>query len=131
MERSGSQNKMKNAMKIMPSKRRSCYKWNTFQLGKLICCFCEEEDEDSNLRAAGTLHASDGKINSSHLQRLTKEWKSMAASLEVSDLLVRLSGGDLASNEVYYNDHCYFRFRNRYNRKIKHNQDIHEKTLKH
>ena len=44
-----------------PSKRRSCYKWNTFQLGKLICCFCEEEDEDSNLHAAGTLHASDGK----------------------------------------------------------------------
>ena len=47
----------------------------------------------------------------------------MAALLEDSDLLVRLSGGDLASNEVYYHDHCYFRFSNRYNRKIKHNQD--------
>ena len=53
----------------------------------------------------------------------------MAALLEDSDLLVRLPGGDLASNEVYYHDHCYFRFRNRYNRKIKHNQkDIHEKN---
>ena len=88
-----------------PSKRRSCYKSNTFQLGKLICCFCLEEDEDSNLCAAGTLHASDGKINSSHVQRLTEEWKNMAALLEDSDLLVRLSGGDLASNKVYYHDH--------------------------
>ena len=52
----------------------------------------------------------------------------MAAVLKDSDLLVRLSDGDLASNEAYYHDHSYFRFRNRYNRKIKHNQDVHEKN---
>ena len=71
-----------------PSQRRRCYKWNTFQLGKLICCFCEEEDEDWNLLAAGTSHASDGKITSFRLQRLTKEWKRMDALLKDSDLLV-------------------------------------------
>ena len=106
-----------------PSKRRSYYKSSTFQLGKRICCFCEEEDQDTNLRAAGTLHASDGKLNLSHVERFTKEWKSMAALLGETDLLVRLSGGDIASNEVYYHDLCYFSFRNKYNRKIKHNED--------
>ena len=73
-----------------------------FCIGLPVCCLCEEDEEVINLCAAGTFHASVMENDLPHVKRLTEEWKSMASFLEDSNLLIRLSGGNVASNELYY-----------------------------
>ena len=80
-------------------------------LGKLVCCFCSEIDTENNLTAAGTFHATKNKVDVDHVSNLTEKWKTMAAKLEYSELLSRLSFGDIVSNELYYHKstikNCY------------------------
>ena len=73
-----------------------------FCIGLPVCCFCEDDDDVINRCAAGTFHASVVKNDPLHVNRLTEEWKNMASFLGDSNLLIRLSGGDVASNELSY-----------------------------
>ena len=43
--------------------------------------FCREEDIESNLQAAGTIHASTSKTNVVHVENITQKWKEMATKI--------------------------------------------------
>ena len=77
--------------------------------------FCQKTDTESNLHAAGTYHAIQTKTNVSHVDNLTKRWKSMAV-IEDDHLLRLLSTGDVAANEIYYHTQCLCNFHNKFNK---------------
>ena len=115
-----------------PSKQSS-FENDAFQLGKLVCCFCQNDDKDYKLCAAGTMHSPDVKVKSSHVLQLTSEWKKMASFLGQTDVLIRLSSGDVTSNELYYHKNCYVNSRNIYFRKRAEEHidiDTHEALIK-
>ena len=45
---------------------------------KRICCFCKQSDDNINLRAAGTLHATQIKTDIEHVTSFAKKWLLMA-----------------------------------------------------
>ena len=73
---------------------RSRDTWN-HDFGKLVCCFCPETDIENNLTAAVTFHATKNKVDLNYVSKLTEKWKTMAARLDYSELLSRLSSGDI------------------------------------
>ena len=91
--------------------------------GKLVCCFCSETDTENNLTAADTFHATKNKVDINHASNLTKKWKTMVAKLDYSELLSRLSSGDIVSDELYYHKstikNCYVQFCSEYKRTSK------------
>ena len=84
-----------------PVKRRSmASKHDVSKKG--ICCFCKQNDDNINLRAAGTLHATQSKTDIEHVRNLTEKWLVMAKTLNDDELIHRLSSGDVVSNELFY-----------------------------
>ena len=71
---------------------------------EIFCCFCREEDIESNLRAAGTFHASTSKTNVVHVENITQKWKEMATKIGDDHLIRILSSGDAASNDIFYHN---------------------------
>ena len=84
----------------------------------IFCCFCREEDIESNLRAAGTMHASISKTNVVHVESITQKWKEMATKIGDDHLIRLLSSGDVASNEIFYHNEnikpCLANFHRKY-----------------
>ena len=78
---------------------------------QITFCFWRETDVEENLTAAQTLHASKIKTVASHAKKLTETWIEMAKYLEDEYLLVILSHGEIASNELVYHKpsvkYCY------------------------
>ena len=87
----------------------------------LFCCFCGQEDIDKNLVAAGTYHARSTKANLEHVKHLKDKWIEMVKVVGKDNLLMILSSGDAAVNELYYHkqNSCYQSFRGAYLLKIK------------
>ena len=67
----------------------------------LFCCFCGQKDIDENLVAAGTYRARSTKANPEHVKHLTDKWIEMAKVVGNDNLLMILSSGDVAANELY------------------------------
>ena len=93
-----------------------------YDFGKPVCCFCKEADEEINLCAAGTYHASKTKADADHVIKLTQKWREMAKVVENDDLLKSLSVGDVTANEVYYHKPnikpCLQKFKNEYDQRL-------------
>ena len=84
-------------------------------LGELKCIFCTKYDDLCNLMAAGTYHASQKKVNTTHLKELETKWLKWASCLDgYVHVVTALSMGDLAANEFYYHKVCYSDFYNAY-----------------
>ena len=84
-------------------------------LGELKCIFCTKYDDLCNLMAAGTYHASQKKVNTTHLKELETKWRKWASCLYgFVHVVTALSMGDLAANELYYHKVCYSDFYNAY-----------------
>ena len=65
--------------------------------------------------AAGTYHASQKKVNTTHLKELETKWRKWASCLDgYVHVVTALSMGDLAANELYYHKVCYSDFHNAY-----------------
>ena len=77
-----------------------------------VCCFCSQSDIESNLHAAGTLHATYSRTDISHVDQLTERWRSMAVVIGNDNLLRSLSAGDVAANEIFYHGQCLKNFHN-------------------
>ena len=67
----------------------------------LFCCFHGQDDINENLVAAGTYHARSTKANPEHVKHLTDKWIEMAKVVGNDNLLMILSSGDKAANELY------------------------------
>ena len=93
----------------------------------IFCCFCREEDSESNLRAAGTMHASTSKTNIEHVMTITQKWKDMATKIGDDHLIRILSSGDVASNEFFYHKEnikpCLPNFHKKYQTECKNAND--------
>ena len=60
-------------------------------------------------------HASQRKVNATHLKELETKWRKWASCLdEYVHVVTALSMGDLAANEWYYHKVCYSDFYNAY-----------------
>ena len=75
--------------------------WSNIKFRKTRC-FCSEIETENNLTAAGTFHATKNETDINHVSNLTEKCKTMAAKLGYSELLSRLSSGDIVSNKIYY-----------------------------
>ena len=91
-------------------------------LGKLICLFCLKSD--GFLCEAGTMHATNDKVDNQHVQELTAKIKRQALKLGETEILSKLSTGDLASNKIYYHKACLTKFSNRIRSVISKNENI-------
>ena len=91
---------------ISPKRPRRSNGDETYDIGTLICIFCKHSYNAENLCAAGTLHATTKKVKLDHVSIFTEKLKSMAVEVGNDDVLSKLSSGDVASNEIYYNKIC-------------------------
>ena len=102
-------------LKSPPTKRRSTVSPNIETPNQAVCCFCKCIDIQENLVAAGTLHATKTKTQINHVKNMTANWIEMAKVLEDENLLIQLSHGDVASNEMFYHKSnikcCYQKYR--------------------
>ena len=87
---------------------------SSIALGSHVCIFCNEIDNEQNLIAAGTLHAKTLKVKQKHVDDFTKNLREMALFLNDSNLLPKISTGDVATNEVFYHKKCYINYRNKH-----------------
>ena len=67
-----------------------------------VFCFCKCVDKQKNLVAAATLYATKTKTQIDHVKSMTANWIEKAKVLQDENLLVQLSQGDVASNEMFY-----------------------------
>ena len=84
-------------------------------LGELKCIFCTKYDDLCNLMAAGTYHAPQRKVNTTHLKELETKWGKWASCIDEYVYVDTASSmGDLAANELYYHKVCYSDYYNAY-----------------
>ena len=84
---------------------------------ELICWVL---DKQSNLCAAGTLHAQSDKVHTSHVSQFTEMlWTKKALKRNETQVLTPISTGDVTTNELYYLKKCLMRFNNQYSAAIK------------
>ena len=102
-------------LKSPSTKRRSTVSPNIETPNQAVCCFCKCTDIQENLVAAGTLHATKTKTQINYVKTITANWREMAKVLEDENLLIQLSHGDVASNEMFYHKSnikcCYQKYR--------------------
>ena len=88
-----------------------------------VSCFCKCTDIQENLVAAGALDARNIKTQINHVKYMTANWIEMAKVLEDEKLLIQLSHGDVASNEMFYHKSnikcCHQKYRKQYFKKLK------------
>ena len=87
-------------------------------MGSPFCAICDKEDDQSNLRAAGTQGATKDAVDTQHNARLTERWKDIAIKTNNDSLLAKLATGSLASNELFYHLDCYSSMSRNYQRII-------------
>ena len=95
---------------VSPKRPRRSEVATTSDFGERFCLFCSTNDDAANLCAAGALHATKEKVDPKHVAGFTEKLKRMASVLENTQVLSKLSLGDVASNEVYYHRNCYKAF---------------------
>ena len=76
----------------------STRKSEEYNLGELKC---SKFDKTENLHAVGSKHAAKQKADGSHV-KVTGTWTEMACVLADEYLLLKLSFGDITSNELFY-----------------------------
>ena len=59
-------------------------------MGSPFCAICDKEDNESNLRAAGTEGATKDAVDTQRNTKLTEQWKDMAIKVNNDSLLVKL-----------------------------------------
>ena len=122
-EKQNTNAKNEDILKSPPTKRRSIVSLNIETPNQAVCCFCKCIDIQENLVAAGTLHATKTKTQINHVKNMTANWIEMAKVLEDESLLIQLSHGDVASNEMFYHKFnfkcCYQKYRKQYFQKLK------------
>ena len=105
-------------LKSPPSKRQLSTASNEVTFDQCICSFCKCIDKQENLVAAGILYATKTKTQIDHVKNMTVHWIEMANVLQDENLLIQISHGDGASNEMYYHKSsvkCYYqKYRKRY-----------------
>ena len=94
------------------------------------CLFCSNDETFEILHAAGTKDATSTKVNHKHVEDFTEKLKTMASYLQETNVLAKLTSGDVISNELFYHTKCQVNFLNRYNRtKLLENKSPSEKNL--
>ena len=76
-------------------------------MGSPFCAICDKEDDEGNLRAAGTQGVTKDAVDTQYNTRLSKRWKDIAVKINNDSLLAKLATGTLASNELFYHLDCY------------------------
>ena len=76
-------------------------------MGSPFCAICDKEDDQSNLRAAGTQGATKDAMDTQHNAKLTERWKDIAIKINSDSLLAKLATSSLASNKLFYHLDCY------------------------
>ena len=89
-----------------PAKRVTRSSIDKKDFGASFCAICGDVDNDENLHAAGTFHATTDHVGTSHNNELTTRWKTMAIKVGNERLLNLLSSGDTSCNELYYHGQC-------------------------
>ena len=59
-------------------------------MGSPFCAICDKEDNESNLRAAGTEVATKDAVDTQHNAKLTERWKDMAIKVNNNSLIAKL-----------------------------------------
>ena len=77
--------------------------------------FCTKIDTQENLIEAGIKYATKKKVNASHANEATTEWREMALAQGKTEIASKLSIADLASNEIFYHRSCLTEFHNDFN----------------
>ena len=88
-------------------------------LGESKCLFCQISDKQSNLSAAGTLHAQSNKVCTSHVSQFTETLQIKALKLNETQVVTAISTGDITANDIYYHKKCLMWFNNKYSAAIK------------
>ena len=94
--------------------RRSLILNDTAETSSFQCCWCNEYDDENNLRAAGQRWAK-AKPDPDHLRSITNKWKQMAAVIKHDNVLCKLSSGDVSNNEMFYHNRCLNKYSRLYN----------------
>ena len=81
--------------------------------------FCRILDKQSNLCAAGTLHAQSDKLHTSHMSQIIETLGTKVLKLNEIRVLAAISTGDVTTNEIYYHKKSLMRFNNKYSAAIK------------
>ena len=68
--------------------------------------FCQISDKQSNLSAAGTLHAQSNKVCTSHVSQFTETLQIKALKLNETQVVTAISTGDITANDIYYHKKC-------------------------
>ena len=127
------QNKIETELSSPPPKRRSMIQNFTLDTKRSFCYFCKESDDQVNLRAAGTFHATKTKANMKHVDHLTTNWLKMARVLNDDELIKLLSSGDVCLNEVFYHKEnvkcCLQKFNKMYLQKVKESSSEEQNVL--
>ena len=99
-EKQSSNLESEDLLKGPPIKRRLLTASNEATSVQGICCFCKYIDEQENVVPAGTRYGTKTKIQIDHVKNLTANWIEMAKVLQDENLLIQISHGDVASNEI-------------------------------
>ena len=83
--------------------------------------FCRILDKQSNLCAAGTLHAQSDKLHTFHMSQIIETLGTKVLKLNETRVLTArvISTGDVTTNEIYYHKKSLMRFNNKYSAAIK------------
>ena len=76
-------------------------------------------DKESNLCAAGTLHAQSDKLHTSHMSQIIETLGNKVLKLNETRVLAAVSTGDVSTNEIYYHKKSLMLFNNKYSAAIK------------
>ena len=87
-------------------------------MGSPFCAICDKEDDEGNLRAAGTQGATKDAVDTQHNAKLTERWKDIAIKTNNVSLLAKLATGSFASNGLFYHLDCYSSISRNYQRII-------------
>ena len=78
------------------------------------CIFCLKIDTSDCLCAAGTLHAKCDKVDDKHVHEFTEKIKNQDIKLGETQILARVSTGDVTTNKIFYHKTCLTNFNNQY-----------------
>ena len=121
-EKRSSNLESEDVLKNPPTKRRLSAVSNEVTSDQGICCFCKCIDKQENLVEGGTLYATKSTTQIDNVKNMTANWIEMAKVLQDENLLIQISHGDVASNEMYYHKSsvkcCYQKYRKRYIKKL-------------
>ena len=99
---------------VSPKRARRSDSTSKILLGELKCIFCLKIETSYCLCAAGTLHAKCDKVDDKHVHEFTEKIKNQDIKLGETQILARVSTGDVTTNEIFYHKTCLTNFNNQY-----------------